>query len=266
MPWDLRGSEKKMSAVLVRGEAWSKIPDDLYIPPDALEVILEEFAGPLDLLLYLIRRDNIDVLDIPMAEVTRQYMVYVEIMKAIKLELAADYLVMAAMLAEIKSRMLLPRPASSPEEEADPRAELVRRLLEYERYQAACENLDKRVRVGRELFLPEIPMEARSLERPLPTVSLDDLLNALRVVLQREEAFAHHRIMREPLSVRERMTRILEKIHSDGFTEFSGLFEIGEGKRGVVVTFLAILELVRESLVMLVQNEPFAPIHLKAAA
>ncbi len=255
-----------MSAVLVRGEEWTKIPEDLYIPPDALEVILEEFAGPLDLLLYLIRRDNIDVLDIPIAEVTRQYMVYVEIMKAVKLELAADYLVMAAMLAEIKSRMLLPRPASADAEEADPRAELVRRLLEYERYQAACEDLEARPRVGRELFVPEIPMEARNSERPPPTVTLDELLGALRAVLQREVAFAHHRVMREPLSVRERMTHILEQVRSDGFTEFSLLFQVGEGRRGVVVTFLAILELVRESLVMLVQNEPFAPIHLKAAA
>ncbi len=255
-----------MSAVLVRGEEWTKIPDDLYIPPDALEVILEEFAGPLDLLLYLIRRDNIDVLDIPIAEVTRQYMAYVEIMKAIKLELAADYLVMAAMLAEIKSRMLLPRPVATDPEEADPRAELVRRLLEYERYQTACESLEARPRIGRELFLPQIPMEARNSERPAPTVTLDDLLGALRVVLQREDAFAHHRVLREPLSMRERMTYILDQVRSDGFTEFSLLFQAGEGKRGKVVTFLAVLELVRESLVTLVQNEPFAPIHLKAAA
>ncbi|RCN56005.1 MULTISPECIES: segregation and condensation protein A [Acidiferrobacter] len=255
-----------MSAVLVRGEEWTSIPEDLYIPPDALEVILEEFAGPLDLLLYLIRRENIDVLDIPIAEVTRQYMTYVEIMKAIKLELAADYLVMAAMLAEIKSRMLLPRPVAADPEEADPRAELVRRLLEYERYQAVCESLEARPRVGRELFLPEIPMDGRNSERPAPTVTLEDLLSALRAVLRRENAFAHHRVMREPLSVRERMTHILERVRSDGFTEFSMLFQLGEGKRGVVVTFLAILELVRESLVMLVQNEPFAPIHLKAAA
>lgn len=255
-----------MSAVLVRGEEWANIPEDLYIPPDALEVILEEFAGPLDLLLYLIRRDNIDILDIPMAEVTRQYMGYVEIMKAVKLELAADYLVMAAMLAEIKSRMLLPRPAAIEEEELDPRAELVRRLLDYERYQAACGLLEARPRVGRDIFVPTIAMEGRSTDRPPPAVTLEDLLAALRAVLQREQAFAHHRVMLEPLSVRERMTHILEAVRSDGFTEFSTLFRAGEGRRGVVVTFLAILELVRESLIMLVQNEPFAPIHLKVAA
>jgi len=255
-----------MSAVFVRGEEWAKIPADLYIPPDALEVILEAFAGPLDLLLYLIRRDNINILDIPMAEVTRQYISYVELMKAVKLELAADYLVMAAMLAEIKSRMLLPRQASVDAEEADPRAELVRRLLDYERYQAACENLDGRPRIGRELYVPVIPMDGRALDRAPPQVSLDNLLDALRVVLQRESAFAHHRVMREPLSVRERMTLILDTVRTDDFTEFSALFTVGEGRRGIVVTFLAILELVRESLVTLVQNEAFAPIHLKAAA
>ncbi|MHB8254171.1 MAG: segregation and condensation protein A [Acidiferrobacter sp.] len=253
-----------MSAVLVRGEALVQMPVDLYIPPDALEVILEAFAGPLDLLLYLIRRDNIDILDIPIAEVTRQYMVYVEIMKTVKLELAADYLVMAAMLAEIKSRMLLPRPAAADQEDLDPRAELVRRLLDYERYRAAVEQIDARPRVGRELFVPVISAEGRNTDRPPPQVSLDDLLGALRAVLQRENAFAHHRVMREPLSVRERMMRILDSVRLDGYTEFSALFEFTEGKRGIVVTFLAILELVRESLITLVQNEPFAPIHVKA--
>lgn len=255
-----------MSAVLIRGEQMMQMPADLYIPPDALEVILESFAGPLDLLLYLIRRDNIDILDIPIAEVTRQYMVYVELMKAVKLELAADYLVMAAMLAEIKSRMLLPRPKTVDEEDADPRAELVRRLLEYERYREAVEGLDAMPRVGRELFLPAIPVEARRVDRDPPVVTLEDLLGALRLVLQREDAFAHHRILREPLSVRERMTRILDSVRADGYTEFSALFDLAEGRRGVVVTFLAILELVRESLIGFVQNDSFAPIHVKARA
>lgn len=255
-----------MSAVLIRGEELAQMPADLYIPPDALEVILEAFAGPLDLLLYLIRRDNIDILDIPIAEVTRQYMVYVEIMKTVKLELAADYLVMAAMLAEIKSRMLLPRPASVAEDELDPRAELVRRLLDYERYREAVERIDAMPRVARELFLPMIEVEGRNMDRAPPQVSLEDLLGALRVVLQREDAFAHHRITREPLSVRERMTRILDHVRSDSFTEFSALFDFAEGRRGVVVTFLALLELVRESLITIVQNEPFALIHIKACA
>lgn len=255
-----------MSAVLVRGEQMVQMPADLYIPPDALEVILESFAGPLDLLLYLIRRDNIDILDIPIAEVTRQYMVYVELMKAVKLELAADYLVMAAMLAEIKSRMLLPRPKAVDEEDVDPRAELVRRLLEYERYREAVEELDVMPRVGRDLFLPAIPVEARRVDRDPPAVTLEELLGALRSVLQREDAFAHHRVLREPLSVRERMTRILDRVRADGYTEFSALFDLAEGKPGVVVTFLAILELVRESLIGFVQNESFAPIHVKARA
>ncbi|HUW99225.1 MAG TPA: ScpA family protein [Acidiferrobacter sp.] len=255
-----------MSAVFVRGEELAQLPADLYIPPDALEVILEQFAGPLDLLLYLIRRDNIDILDIPIAEVTRQYMVYVDIMKTVKLELAADYLVMAAMLAEIKSRMLLPRPLVADQEDLDPRAELVRRLLDYERYRVAVEQLDGMPRMGREIFVPTIPVDGRNTDRPSPQVSLEDLLSALRSVLERESIFAHHRIVREPLSVRERMTRILDCIRADGYTDFSSLFDFSEGKSGVVVTFLAILELVREALVTIVQNEPFAPIHLKVCA
>ncbi|MDA8361376.1 MAG: ScpA family protein [Gammaproteobacteria bacterium] len=255
-----------MSAVLIRGEPLTELPADLYIPPDALEVILEAFAGPLDLLLYLIRRDNLDILDIPIAEVTRQYMTYVEVMKAVKLELAAEYLVMAAVLAEIKSRMLLPRPAPEGAQEEDPRAELVRRLLEYEQYQAALERLDARPRLGRDLWVAVIPADGRDQNRPLPEVPLDQLLDALRGVLLRADALAHHRILREPLSVRERMTRILDMVRPDGFTDFSQLFDVQEGRRGVVVTFLAVLELVRESLINLVQNEPFAPIHVRSCA
>ncbi len=255
-----------MSAVLVHGEPLAELPPDLYIPPDALEVILESFAGPLDLLLYLIRRDNIDILDIPIAEVTRQYMAYVEVMKAIKLELAAEYLVMAAALAEIKSRMLLPRPQTEGAEEEDPRAELVRRLLEYEQYRAAVERIDARPQLGRDFWAAGIGTEGLDQERPVPEVSLEQLLDALRGVLMRADAFAHHRILREPLSVRERMTRILETLRPDGFTEFAHLFDAGEGRLGVVVTFLAVLELVRESLISLVQNEPFAPIHVRSCA
>lgn len=255
-----------MSAVVVRGETLTALPADLYIPPDALEVVLESFAGPLDLLLYLIRRDNIDVLDIPIAEVTRQYMVYVEVMKAIKLELAAEYLVMAAVLAEIKSRMLLPRPSVAPEEEEDPRAELVRRLLEYERYRLAVEKIDQRPRLRRDFFVPIVVPEGRLTDRPPPVVKLPDLLDALQSVLARASTFAHHRVFREPLSVRERMTSILDRVRADNYTDFVGLFDVTEGRRGVVVTFLAVLELVRESLIVLVQNEPFAPIHVKAFA
>lgn len=254
-----------MSAI-VHGEILAALPADLYIPPDALEVVLESFAGPLDLLLYLIRRDNIDILDIPITEVTRQYMVYVEVMKTIKLELAAEYLVMAATLAEIKSRMLLPRSAADSPEEADPRAELVRRLLEYEQYRTAVDVLEAWPRLERDLFVPMLAVTGRVCEPPRPEVPLTELLDALRTALVRAEAFAHHRILREPLSVRERMTRILDALRTDGFTEFASLFHQDEGRPGVVVTFLAVLELVRGSLIVLVQNEPFAPIHVRVPA
>lgn len=250
---------------VIRGETLSRLPEDLYIPPDALEVFLETFQGPLDLLLYLIRKQNLDILDIPVAEVTRQYMGYVELMQTVKLELAAEYLVMAAVLAEIKSRMLLPRP-SSEEEEADPRAELIRRLQEYERYRTAAESLDRLPRVGREVHLVVIENDQPPVKRIEPNVSLFELLDAFKEVLVRAELYRHHHVQLEPLSVRERMTRILARINSETFVSFEEMFDLQEGRRGLVVTFMAILELLKESLVIVVQQEPYAPIHLKAAA
>jgi len=251
---------------VVRGETLMRLPEDLYIPPDALEVFLETFSGPLDLLLYLIRKQNLDILDIPIAEVTRQYMTYVELMQTVKLELAAEYLVMAAMLAEIKSRMLLPRTVNEDGEEIDPRAELVKRLQEYERYRTAAESLDQLPRLGREVHLVVIENDQPPVKRIEPNVSLFELMDAFREVLVRAELYRHHQVQLEPLSVRERMTRILAKINSESFVNFEDMFELTEGRRGLVVTFMAVLELLKEALVVLVQQEPFAPIHLKAAA
>jgi segregation and condensation protein A len=250
----------------VRGEYVTKLPEDLYIPPEALEVFLEQFQGPLDLLLYLIRKQNLDILDIPVAQITQQYMAYIDLMREVRLELAAEYLVMAAMLAEIKSRMLLPRPASAEAEELDPRAELVRRLQEYERYRGAAENIDRLPRVGRELHLVVVESNQAPQQRVQPNVSLFEMLDAFRQVLERAALYKHHRVLREPLSVRERMTRILTHVNAEHFTSFESLFDLKEGRMGLVVTFLAILELLKESLLILVQQEPFAPIHVKAAA
>jgi segregation and condensation protein A len=250
----------------VNGEAILQLPEDLYIPPEALEVFLETFQGPLDLLLYLIRKQNLDILDIPIAEITRQYMAYVEIMRQVKLELAAEYLVMAATLAEIKSRLLLPRPAEMPEEEADPRAELVRRLQEYERFRLAAENIDRLPRLGREIHLVVVESKHEARTRPQPNVTLTDLMDAFRQVLARAELYRHHRVRLEPLSVRERMTVILTRINAENFTSFESLFDPKEGRLGLVVTFLAVLELIKEALIVIVQQEPFDPIHVKAAA
>jgi segregation and condensation protein A len=250
----------------VRGEPLVELPQDLYIPPEALEVFLETFEGPLDLLLYLIRKQNLDILDIPIAEVTRQYMAYIELMQNLKIELAAEYLVMAAMLAEIKSRMLLPRPTEEEGDEQDPRAELVRRLQEYERYREAAERLDRLPRLGREIHLAVITADNLPRPRVEPKVSLAELLDAFREVLRRAELYKHHHILREPLSVRERMTRILERVSREGFANFETLFDLEEGRMGLVVTFLAILELIKESLIVVIQQEPFAPIHIKSAA
>jgi segregation and condensation protein A len=258
--------QAEMPFAIVMGSAVTELPQDLYIPPDALEVILETFEGPLDLLLYLIRKQNLDILDIPIAEITRQYVGYIELMQAARLELAAEYLVMAAMLAEIKSRMLLPRPAETEGEEEDPRAQLVRRLQEYERYRKAAEDLDDRPRVGREIHLAVIEGGERPVKRIEPNVTLFELLDAFRNVLQRAEMYRHHRVLMEALSVRERMTQILGRINTENFITFESLFEVKEGRMGVVVTFMAVLELLKESLLMLVQNEPFAPIHVKAVA
>ncbi len=249
----------------VRGEPLREVPEDLYIPPDALEVFLEAFEGPLDLLLYLIKRQNLDILDIPIAEITRQYMQYVELMKALRLELAAEYLVMAAMLAEIKSRMLLPRPVET-EDEEDPRAELVRRLQEYERFKVAAERLDALPRVGRELLPVRVSVESDKVVRLPPPVSLEELLLALAEVMRRAELHRHHVIQREPLSVRARMSALLATLTRERFVEFSRLFDPEEGRGGVVVTFLALLELIKEAAVEVIQAEPYGPIHVKKAA
>jgi segregation and condensation protein A len=262
----LAPAQQEMPFALVEGQPITELPRDLYIPPQALEVFLEAFEGPLDLLLYLIKRQNLDILDIPIAEITRQYMEYVEMMKELRLELAAEYLVMAAMLAEIKSRMLLPRPASEEGEEADPRAELVRRLQEYERYKQAAEDISALPQLGRDVHgvsaaAPHVPVQ-----RPLPSVSMEDLMRAMKDVLERAEMFAHHHVHMEPLSVRERMTQVLAKLHSDGFTEFNALFDVSEGRRGVVVTLLALLELLKESLLELVQSQPYGAIHVRPHA
>ena len=258
-PW-----QQEMPFAVVDGEPVVDLPRDLYIPPDALEVFLEAFEGPLDLLLYLVKRQNLDILDIPIATVTRQYMEYIELMKELRLELAAEYLAMAAMLAEIKSRLLLPRPESLDDEE-DPRAELVRRLREYERYKQAAEQLDALPRVGRDLVEVRAATPYVRMERPRPRVELDDLLAALADVLARAEVYSRHQVQMEPLSVRERMSIVLEHVHQARFVEFSALFTHEEGRQGVVVTLLALLELLRESLVDLVQARPFGPLHVSAA-
>lgn len=257
------GAQQELPFALVYGQAVTELPVDLYIPPDALEVFLEAFEGPLDLLLYLIRKQNIDVLDIPVAEITRQYMGYVELMHSVRLELAAEYLVMAAMLAEIKSRMLLPRSAVAEAEEDDPRAELIRRLLEYERYKAAAEGIDTLSRVGRDLTVPRVDAPEARARKLLPEVSLQELLVSMAEVLRRADMFESHQVSREALSTRERMSEVLERLKGGEFVPFAELFTAEEGRLGVVVTFMAILELVKESLVELVQNEAFAAVHVR---
>jgi segregation and condensation protein A len=250
---------------IVKGSAFMELPKDLYIPPEALEVFLDSFEGPLDLLLYLIRRHNLDILDIPIADITRQYMEYVEVMKELHFELAADYLVMAAMLAEIKSRMLLPRPVSEEEEEDDPRAELVRRLQEYERFKKAAEDLSDLPRMERDTFSVSVALPELNVRKVHPSVELKDLMYAFKDVLVRSDMYTHHHIQMEPLSVRERMSIILGRIEADKFIAFTDLFDPKEGRLGVVVTFLAILELVKESLIGLVQTKPYEPIHVTVA-
>jgi segregation and condensation protein A len=256
-------AQGEMPFALVRGEPLTVVPQDLYIPPDALEVILEAFEGPLDLLLYLIKRQNIDILDIPLEETTRQYMHYIDLMQNLKIELASEYLLMAAMLAEIKSRMLLPRQAEN-EDEDDPRAELIRRLQEYEQFKVAAQNIDELPRVSRDFYLTDIEPPELHQERPVPEVDLRDILFAFKDAMARADMYSHHHIQREALSVRERMTSVLSAISADGFTDYTSLFTIEEGRRGVVVTLLAILELVKEQLIDLVQSDAFSPIHLKA--
>jgi segregation and condensation protein A len=253
------------TVAVVKGEPLHELPEDLYIPPDALEVFLETFEGPLDLLLYLIRRQNLDILDIPIARVTRQYMDYIDVMRGMRLELAGEYLAMAAILAEIKSRMLLPRPVES-EDEQDPRAELVRRLQEYERFRQVAVDLDELPRLERELHEAGAGTDSIARPRPLPSLELRELLLAFSDVMARAEHSSHHTIRLEPLSVRERMSMVLERLASDAYVEFTQLFAVEEGRMGVVVTFLAMLELVRESLIEFAQNEAFGPIYLRARA
>lgn len=250
--------------VKVGGQPLVKLPEDLYIPPDALQVFLEAFEGPLDLLLYLIKKQNLDILDIPIAEITRQYMQYVDLMREIKIELAAEYLVMAAMLAEIKSRMLLPRPALAEEMEGDPRAELIRRLQEYERFKKAAENLDELPRMEREIFIAEAEAPPMNVMVIQPAVSMHELMLALRDVWERARLHSAHRVIQEPLSIRERMSIILSKINNENFMVFTTFFKVEEGRMGVVVTLSAILELIRQSVIELVQAEPFAPIYVRA--
>ena len=256
--------QTEMALAIVQGNPVLTMPQDLYIPPDALEVFLEAFEGPLDFLLYLIKRQNLDILDIPLAEITRQYMEYIDLMRELRLELAAEYLVMAAMLAEIKSRMLLPRPPTEEEDEGDPRNELIRRLQEYERYKNAAEDLDALPQVGRDVFGTVIKMPDTKKERPHPEVDMKDLLFALKDVIKRAELNSHHKIHFETLSVRERMSIVLSSVKPDNFTEFTTLFKLDEGRMGVVVTLLAVLELVKERLIELVQNEQYGPIYVKA--
>ncbi|MGM0524791.1 MAG: segregation and condensation protein A [Pseudomonadota bacterium] len=256
--------QKSLALGFVRGEPVVEKPEDLYIPPDALEVILETFSGPMDLLLYLIRRQKLEMVDIPVLTITRQYVEYVEMMKELKLELAADYLVMAAMLAEIKSRLLLPKPPQEEEEEEDPRAELVRRLQEYEAIRHGAEYIEQRPQVGRDTWLSEVATDAREyVTIPPPAVTLEDLTLAFSRVLKNMELQAHHQIKREQLSTRARMSHVLELLQQQTYISFSRLFVRSEGRAGAVVSFLAILELVKESMIELSQMEPMSDIHIR---
>ena len=277
--------QEELPFAFVAGQAVTDLPKDLYIPPDALEVFLEAFEGPLDLLLYLIKRQNIDILDINVAEITDQYIAYVDLMEASQFELAAEYLVMAAMLAEIKSRILLPRSQEEEEDEEDPRAQLIRRLQEYERYREVAERVDELPRMHRDTFQasaqsPELERtlprmhrdtfqasaQSPELERtlPRPSVELQEILLAFAEVLRRADLNEHHHVARQSLSTRERMSQILLRVSTDHFTPMLSLLMKDEGRLGVVVTFLAIMELIKESLVELMQSEPFGPIHIKA--
>lgn len=258
-------TQGEMPFAVVEGEPITELPRDLYIPPYALEVFLEAFEGPLDLLLYLIRRQNLDILDIPIAEISRQYVQYIELMNEIHFELAGEYLVMAATLAEIKSRMLLPRSAEGDEDEEDPRAELVRRLQEYERFKKAAGDIDTLERLERDVLQASVDAGERPVVTKLPDITLKELLIVFKDALDRSTMFAHHHVRREPLSVRERMSTILVTLQSERYMDFQRLFDPNEGRIGVTVTFLAILELVKESLIDIVQAEAFGPIHIRAS-
>ena len=255
--------QSEMPFAYIQGEAVTTLPQDLYIPPDALEVFLEAFEGPLDLLLYLIKRQNLDILDIPLADITQQYIEYIDLMQDMQLELAAEYLVMAAMLAEIKSRMLLPRPVEENDED-DPRAELIRRLQEYERFKKVAADIDELPRVGRDIFPLQLEAPEKQVVETPPEISLQEILMAAKEVMSRASMFSHHHIQMETLSVRERMSIVLTRVNTEEFTSFETLFNPEEGRMGVVVSLLAVLELIKESLIELVQSEPFAPIYVKA--
>ncbi len=255
-------TQEEMPFAVVQGKNLTTLPKDLYIPPDALEIILEAFEGPLDLLLYLIRRQNLNIREIDVAEISKQYMGYIDLMKTIQLEVASDYLVMAAMLTEIKSRMLLPKRDEEVDEE-DPRAELIRRLQDYERFKTAADDLDQLPRLERDIHPAKIFSETRKPEPGYVNVEMNDLIVALADVMARAEMFESHQIQFETLSTRERMSDVLERISNGEFVVFNQLFSIEEGKIGVVVTFLAIMELLKERLVDIVQNELFGSIHLR---
>ena len=257
-------AQSEMPFAVVEGQPITEMPRDLYIPPQALEVFLEAFEGPLDMLLYLIRRQNLDILDIPIAEITRQYMRYIELMQVLQLELAGEYLLMAATLAEVKSRMLLPRVGNDEStEESDPRAELVRRLQEYERFKRAAEGIDRMPRLERDVWVASADLVDRKIVRMPPQVTLQEMLLAFQEVLSRSDMFAHHHVQREPLSVRQRMTDVLSSLTAGTFVDFVQLFSAAEGRRGVTVTFVAVLELLREGLIEMVQAEAYAPLHVR---
>lgn len=263
---DRSSAQDEAPFAVVQGAPMTQLPLDLYIPPDALEVILEAFEGPLDLLLYLIKRQNLDILDIKVSEITSQYMEYIELMEEMQFEVAAEYLLMAAMLAEIKSRMLLPRQNMGEEDEDDPRAELIRRLQEYERFKQAANDIDALERLNRNFWVAMVDAPATEKSRALPEVQLQDLLIELSRVLKRAENFSSHRIALEPLSTRERMSNILDMMSQSGdhFISFSDLFNVEEGRSGAIVTFIALLELIKESLLEIVQSGAFAPIYVKS--
>lgn len=262
----MSSQQGEMPFAVVQGKAVTELPQDLYIPPDALEVFLEAFEGPLDLLLYLIKRQNIDILNINVSRITEQYMSYVDMMDSMQFELAAEYLLMAAMLAEIKSRMLLPRSSELEDDEEDPRAQLIRRLQEYERFKQAAEDIEELPRMGRDIFQASAELPDFDKTRPEPVVEMKELLLALGEVLRRADMFESHSIAKEKLSTRERMSQVLARLSSEQFIPFVSLFTVDEGRLGVIVTFLAIMELIKESLVEIVQTESFGPIHVKAKA
>lgn len=262
-----RPAQVEFPFALVQGEPMTQIPEDLYIPPAALEVFLETFEGPLDLLLYLIKRQNLDILEINVAEMTEQYMQYVRLMDTMQFELASEYLVMAAMLAEIKSRMLLPRSQNIDEDDEDPRSQLIRRLQEYERFKQVAQEIQEMPRVERDIFIAEIDPPDDDRPRPVPDIDLKELLVALGDVLHRADMFESHHIEMETLSTRERMGNVLDRLNgSEDFVDFAMFFTAAEGRGGVVVTFLAIMELIKESLIEIVQAEPFGPIHVRPKA